>query len=73
MSETNKLCSLSYFTSKLSKWYLRFHRFCHFSLKVKLFEYGSLWFQFCCHFHPKAKSDQIFQLRSSFFVFFSPL
>ncbi|MFS8027272.1 hypothetical protein Hanom_Chr16g01496731 [Helianthus anomalus] len=56
--------------SKLSKWFLSFDHFCHFNLKLKPFEAGSLWFQFCCHFHPKSKSGQIFQLTSSFFVFF---
>ncbi|KAF5798044.1 hypothetical protein HanXRQr2_Chr07g0288021 [Helianthus annuus] len=29
-----------------------------------------MWFQFCCHFHPKQNSDQIFHLTSSFFFFF---
>ncbi|MFS7909121.1 hypothetical protein Hanom_Chr01g00091041 [Helianthus anomalus] len=44
--------------------------FCHFNPKLKPFKSGSLWFQFYCHFHPKSKSGQIFQLTSSFFVFF---
>ncbi|KAJ0579410.1 putative alpha/Beta hydrolase [Helianthus annuus] len=44
--------------SKLSEWSLRFDHFCHFSSKLKPFEFesGSLWFQLCCHFHQKAKS-----------------
>ncbi|MFS7939271.1 hypothetical protein Hanom_Chr05g00449741 [Helianthus anomalus] len=46
---------------------LRFSHFYHFSPKLKPFESGSLWFQFCCHFHPKAKLSQIFQLTSKFF------
>ncbi|KAJ0879756.1 hypothetical protein HanRHA438_Chr10g0455181 [Helianthus annuus] len=49
---------------------LRFDHFCHFSPKLKPFDSRSLWFQFCCHFHPKSKSCQIFQLTSSFFLFF---
>ncbi|MFS7893131.1 hypothetical protein Hanom_Chr00s000810g01663651 [Helianthus anomalus] len=28
-----------------------------------------MWFQFCCHFHPKSKSGQFFQFTSSLFVF----
>ncbi|MFS7974989.1 hypothetical protein Hanom_Chr10g00875241 [Helianthus anomalus] len=56
--------------SKLLKWSPRFGHFCHFSLKLKHFESGSLWFQFGCHFHPKSESVQIFQVTSSFFVFF---
>ncbi|MFS8000688.1 hypothetical protein Hanom_Chr12g01181311 [Helianthus anomalus] len=64
--------SISYFPSKLPKWSLRFGHLCHFSPKLKPFEFGSLWFQFCCHFHPKSKSGQIFQLTSIFFVFFLP-
>ncbi|KAJ0857166.1 hypothetical protein HanRHA438_Chr13g0586901 [Helianthus annuus] len=29
-----------------------------------------MWFQFCCHFHPKSKFGKIFQLTSSFFFIF---
>ncbi|MFS8014109.1 hypothetical protein Hanom_Chr15g01340751 [Helianthus anomalus] len=46
--------------NKLLKCYLRFDHFCRFSTKLKSFESGYLWFQFCCHFHPKAKSGHIF-------------
>ncbi|MFS7957040.1 hypothetical protein Hanom_Chr07g00661741 [Helianthus anomalus] len=49
---------------------MKFDHFWHFSPKLKSFESRSMWFQFCCHFHPKAKTDQIFQLISIFFVFF---
>ncbi|MFS7999477.1 hypothetical protein Hanom_Chr12g01166631 [Helianthus anomalus] len=57
--------------SKLPKWSLRFGHFCHFSSKLKPFESGSLWFQFCCHFHLKSQYGQIFQLTFSFFFFLS--
>ncbi|MFS7981781.1 hypothetical protein Hanom_Chr10g00954991 [Helianthus anomalus] len=55
--------------SKLLKMSLGFGHFCHFSPKLKYFESGSMWFRFCSHFHPKAKSGQIFQLIFSFFFF----
>ncbi|MFS7932496.1 hypothetical protein Hanom_Chr04g00368531 [Helianthus anomalus] len=56
--------------SKLPKSSMRFGHFWHFSPKLKHFTSGSLWFQFCCHFHPKSKSGQIVQSTSSFFFFF---
>ncbi|MFS7945935.1 hypothetical protein Hanom_Chr06g00530051 [Helianthus anomalus] len=59
--------------SRLQKWSLRYGHFCHFSSKLKTFESGFMWFQFCCHFHPKSKFNKIFQLIFSFFfVFFLP-
>ncbi|MFS7972131.1 hypothetical protein Hanom_Chr09g00841151 [Helianthus anomalus] len=56
--------------SKLLFWSLRFGHFCHFSLKLKLFASGSLWFQFYCHFGPKMKSDHIYLIKSCNFVIF---
>ncbi|MFS7921609.1 hypothetical protein Hanom_Chr03g00239001 [Helianthus anomalus] len=52
---------------------MRFGHFYRFSSKLKPFESGSLWFQFCCHFHSRAKSGQIYQLISDFFLSFSSL
>ncbi|MFS7951615.1 hypothetical protein Hanom_Chr07g00597201 [Helianthus anomalus] len=67
-------CIIFTITSILSKLPMvpEFGYFCHFSSKLKHFESGSLCFQFCCYFHPKVKSSQIFQLTSNLFVFFSP-
>ncbi|MFS7975770.1 hypothetical protein Hanom_Chr10g00884621 [Helianthus anomalus] len=31
---------------------------------MKSFEFESLWYQFCCHFHPKLKSGQIHKFTS---------
>ncbi|MFS7955143.1 hypothetical protein Hanom_Chr07g00639171 [Helianthus anomalus] len=49
---------------------MRFSHFCHFSLKLKPFASGSLWFQFYCHFGPKMKSGYICLIKSYNFVIF---
>ncbi|MFS7915626.1 putative short-chain dehydrogenase/reductase SDR, NAD(P)-binding domain superfamily [Helianthus anomalus] len=41
-----------------------FGQFCQFSLKLKLFASGSLWFQFYYHFGPKMKSCHICLIKS---------
>ncbi|MFS8024226.1 hypothetical protein Hanom_Chr16g01460721 [Helianthus anomalus] len=38
--------------SKLPFWSLSFGHLYHFSLNLKPFASGSLWFQFYCHFGP---------------------
>ncbi|KAJ0589038.1 hypothetical protein HanIR_Chr04g0181551 [Helianthus annuus] len=50
---------------------MRFSHVCHFNPKLKLFEFGSLWFQFCCYFHPKAKSGH-FSVNIQLFCLFPP-
>ncbi|MFS7958621.1 hypothetical protein Hanom_Chr07g00680881 [Helianthus anomalus] len=56
--------------SKVPFWSLRFGHFCHFSSNLKPFASGSMWFHFCCHFGPKAKSAQISKKNLVFFVLF---
>ncbi|MFS8009843.1 hypothetical protein Hanom_Chr14g01290131 [Helianthus anomalus] len=48
---------------------MRFGHFWHFNLKLKPFAFGSLWFQFYCHFDPKVKSGYICLIKSCYFVF----
>ncbi|MFS7923446.1 hypothetical protein Hanom_Chr03g00260791 [Helianthus anomalus] len=48
-----------------------FSQFCHFSPNLKPFASGFLWFRFCCHFSPKAKSTQISRINPAIFSFSS--
>ncbi|MFS8030635.1 hypothetical protein Hanom_Chr17g01536341 [Helianthus anomalus] len=50
------------FGLNMSFWSMSFGQFCHFSPNFKDFISGS-WFQFCCHFGPKVKLDQIPQIK----------